>query len=145
MTELGTAVAELRQLAHGVRPSALDDGLPAALRQLSGRSPTPLTLHIVEPLPEVPEIVGATAYFVASEAVHNATRHAQAQRISIVLKQQGVSISLRISDDGRGGARCAEGGGLAGLTDRVNALGGELRLTSAEGRGTTLEAVLPCG
>ncbi len=145
VTELGTAVAELRQLAHGVRPSALDDGLPAALRQLSGRSPTPLTLHIAEPLPEVPEIVVATAYFVASEAVHNATRHAQAQRISIVLKQRGASISLLISDDGRGGARCAEGGGLAGLTDRVNALGGELRLTSPEGHGTTLEALLPCG
>lgn len=144
VTELGTAVAELRQIAHGVRPSVLDDGLPAALRQLSGRSPTPLSLEIAEPLPDMPEIVNATAYFVASEAVHNALKHAQAQRVSIVLEQQGASISLRISDDGRGGARCAEGGGLAGLTDRVNALGGRLSLHSPTGRGTMLEAILPC-
>lgn len=144
VAELGTAVAELRQIAHGVRPSALDDGLPAALRQLSGRSPTPLTLVIAEPLPDMAEIVGATAYFVASEAVHNAVRHAQARHISVSLAQSGPSICLRISDDGRGGARRAEGGGLAGLTDRVNALGGRLSLHSSAGNGTTIEAVLPC-
>lgn len=145
VTELGTAVAELRQIAHGVRPSALDDGLPAALRQLSGRSPTPLQLEIAEPVPDMTEIVGATAYFVASEAVHNALKHAQAQSVRIVLAQHGSSISLTVSDDGLGGAHCAAGGGLAGLTDRVNAVGGQLSLTSLAGHGTTLEVIMPCG
>lgn len=145
VTELGTAVAELRQIAHGVRPTALDDGLPAALRQLSGRSPTQLDLKIAESLPDMPEIVGSTAYFVASEAVHNALRHAQAEHVSIVLEQRGDSISLTVSDDGRGGARSPIGGGLAGLIDRVNAVGGRLSLTSPAGLGTTIEATLPCG
>lgn len=145
VTELGTAVAELRQIAHGVRPSALDDGLPAALRQLSGRSPTPLHLEIAEPVPELSEIVGATAYFVASEAVHNALKHAQAQRVQIVLAQHGSLISLMVSDDGLGGAHSTAGGGLSGLRDRVNAAGGQLSLTSIAGQGTTVEAIMPCG
>ncbi len=144
VAELGTAVAELRQLAHGIRPSALDEGLPAALRQLSGRSPTPLSLTISEPLPMVPEMVAATAYFVASEAVHNAAKHSNAQRITVTLDRHGTGLRLCVSDDGCGGARQIAGGGLTGLEDRVKALGGSLGIASVLGRGTTLEAVLPC-
>lgn len=144
VAELGTAVAELRQLAHGIRPSALDEGLPAALRQLSGRSPTPLSLTISEPLPVVPEMVAATAYFVASEAVHNAAKHSNAQRITVTLDRHGNGLRLCVSDDGCGGARQIAGGGLTGLEDRVKALGGSLGIASVLGRGTTLEAVLPC-
>jgi signal transduction histidine kinase len=145
VAELATAVAELRQIAHGIRPSALDEGLGAALRQLSGRSPTPVSLHIDGHLADVPEVVGATAYFVAAEAVHNANKHAAAQRITVRLGSEGQAIRLYVSDDGRGGARSTPGGGLAGLDDRVNALGGKLVVSSESGCGTTIEAVLPCG
>lgn len=144
VAELGTAVAELRQLAHGIRPSALDEGLPAALRQLRGRSPTPLSLTIAEPLPETPEMVAATAYFVASEAVHNAVKHSNAQRITVTLDGQGNGLRLRVRDNGCGGAKQATGGGLTGLEDRVKALGGSLVIASAAGRGTLVEATLPC-
>lgn len=144
VAELGTAVAELRQLAHGIRPSALDEGLPAALRQLSGRSPTPLSLTISEPLPAVPEMVAATAYFVASEAVHNAVKHSNAQRITVTLDGHGRGLRLCVSDNGCGGARQTTGGGLTGLEDRVKALGGRLDIASTAGRGTTVEALLPC-
>ncbi|MDO2936375.1 histidine kinase [Paeniglutamicibacter sulfureus] len=145
VAELSTAVAELRQIAHGIRPSALDEGLETALRQLSGRSPTPVSLHIDGHLADVPEVVGATAYFVAAEAVHNANKHAAAQRITVRLGSEGQAIRLYVSDDGRGGARSTPGGGLAGLDDRVNALGGKLVVSSESGCGTTIEAVLPCG
>lgn len=144
VAELGTAVAELRQLAHGIRPSALDEGLAVALRQLSGRSPTPLSLAIVDPLPEVPDMVAATVYFVASEAIHNAVKHAQAKLISLTLETHETALRLRVSDDGCGGAKQCVGGGLSGLEDRVKALGGKLGIASPEGNGTTIEAVLPC-
>lgn len=144
VAELGTAVAELRQIAHGIRPSALDEGLEAALRQLSGRSPTPVQLRIGDSLGIVPELVGATAYFVAAEAVHNAVKHAGARRITVRLGREGESVRLSVSDDGRGGATRTPGGGLAGLADRVGALGGSINVRSQDGRGTVIEAVLPC-
>ena len=114
VAELGTAVAELRQIAHGIRPSALDEGLEAALRQLSGRSPTPVRLRIGDSLGLVPEIVGATAYFVAAEAVHNAVKHAGARHITVRLGREGESVRLSVSGDGRGGATCTPGGGTGG-------------------------------
>ncbi len=144
VAELGTAVAELRQIAHGIRPSALDEGLEVALRQLSGRSPTPVQLRIGDSLGMVPELVGATAYFVAAEAVHNAVKHAGARRITVRLGREGESVRLSVSDDGRGGAMRTPGGGLAGLADRVGALGGSMNIHSQVGRGTVIEAVLPC-
>lgn len=144
VAELATAVAELRQIAHGIRPSALDEGLEAALRQLNGRSPTPMLLHIEGSFSRVPEIVGATAYFVASESVHNAIKHAGAQHITVRLGREGEWIRLCVSDDGCGGAASSPGGGLSGLADRVSALGGTMSLRSESGRGTVIEAVLPC-
>ncbi|KAA0976421.1 hypothetical protein FQ154_11175 [Paeniglutamicibacter gangotriensis] len=144
VAELATAVAELRQIAHGIRPSALDEGLEAALRQLSGRSPTPMLLHIEGSFSRVPEIVGATAYFVASESVQNANKHSGAQHITVRLGNEGKAIRLCVSDDGCGGAIRTPGGGLAGLADRVGALGGSMNVRSQDGRGTIIEAVLPC-
>ncbi|MGQ7295728.1 histidine kinase [Quadrisphaera sp. KR29] len=149
--QLSTAVAELRQIAHGLRPSSLDDGLGAALGSMLERVPVPVDLHL--DLPEggggaprgVPEAVATTAYFVASEAVANAVKHSGADRIALVAAREEDALVVRVVDDGRGGASVAAGTGLAGLADRVAAAGGELHLASPRGAGTVLEVRLPCG
>ena len=142
VAELSTAVAELRQLAHGVRPSALDDGLAAALGELVRGGDTPVDLRV--DAVDLPDAVSTTAYFVASEAVTNALRHADATRIGLRVERLADAVRVEVSDDGRGGATVRPGGGLAGLHDRVGALGGALRVRSGAGVGTVVEAVLPC-
>ena len=147
VAELGTAVAELRQIAHGLRPSSLDDGLVHALTTLAGRLPVPITLDVPATLPGdgLPDVVATTAYFVASEAVVNAVRHAgDTASIGLRLARDEQALTVRVHDDGPGGAVLRPGAGLAGLTDRVAAAGGVLRLSSERGLGTTVEAVLPC-
>lgn len=143
VTELQSAVAELRQIAHGLRPSSLDDGLPAALAHLRARVGVPIELQV--DVGEVPEEVGVTAYFVANEAVTNAVKYAAGQRIALSVAQSSGSLTVRVQDDGRGGAVLRTGSGLAGLRDRVRALGGDLTVVSPADRGTLVEAVLPCG
>jgi signal transduction histidine kinase len=141
VAELGTAVVELRQIAHGLRPSSLDDGLHAALAALTQHVPIPVRLDV---LPEsLPDDVATTAYFVTSEAITNAVKHADASRIDVRIARSNGRLEVRITDDGSGGA-LATGSGLAGLSDRVHALGGALALHSSDGRGTTVEATVPC-
>ena len=140
--QLGSAVAELRQIAHGLRPSTLDDGLGPALATLIERLPVPVVLDLTAGT--VPETTATTAYFVASEAVTNAVKHASAARIDLAVWQVGDQLNVRVTDDGRGGAQVRPGAGLAGLTDRVAAAGGRLRVVSTAYRGTVIEAVLPC-
>lgn len=142
VAELGTAVAELRQIAHGVRPSALDDGLGAALADLRQRAPS--TIEIDVRTPDLPDDIATTAYFVATEAVTNAMRHAQASCIRITVRGEGGVLYVRIDDDGRGGAALRPSGGLMGLADRVEGLGGRLTISSPAEAGTTVEASLPC-
>ncbi len=150
VAQVSTTVAELRQLAHGIRPSSLDDGLRSALAHLSQSTPVPLRLDVDEavdgsPGTPLPDAVATTAYFVIAEAVTNAVRYAGAAGIVVRLRRDGDEVVLRVSDDGRGGARVLPGAGLAGLADRVGAAGGRMALTSPEGSGTVLEARLPCG
>lgn len=142
VAELATAVAELRQIAHGLRPTSLDDGLRAALAALTSKLPVPVVLD-VEPA-VIADRVATTAYFVAAEAITNAAKYAQATSIEVRVTQIDASVAIRVRDDGIGGAEARTGSGLAGLADRVAALGGSLLLTSPAGAGTTLEAVLPC-
>jgi signal transduction histidine kinase len=139
VAELGTAVAELRQIAHGLRPSSLDDGLPAALSNLV-RS-LPLTVDIDIDDSPLPDAVATTAYYVASEAITNAVKHADATRIVLEVVRRDGHLLVRVTDDGRGGAQL---GVLSGLTDRVAALGGSLQVASPRGEGTKVEAALPC-
>lgn len=142
VAELGIAVAELRRLAHGVRPSALDDGLLPALADLVRQVP-----HIVEldvQAADLPDAVATTAYFVVSEGVTNALRHAGASRVRVRVVSENEVLKVTVSDDGCGGAVARSGGGLTGLSDRVRALGGDLRLVSKVDQGTMIEAVLPC-
>ncbi|WP_432881071.1 sensor histidine kinase [Kribbella sp. CA-245084] len=142
VAELATAVAELRQIAHGLRPTSLDDGLQAALSAITQSLPIPVRLQIPSDLPEE---LATTAYFVAAEAVTNAAKYANATAIAVRVARAGDEVTVRIEDDGCGGASPRPGSGLSGLLDRVAAVGGSLELRSPAGRGTTVEVVLPCG
>ncbi|MEV4260436.1 histidine kinase [Kribbella sp. NPDC049584] len=142
VAELATAVAELRQIAHGLRPTSLDDGLHAALSAITQSLPIPVRLQIPSDLPEE---LATTAYFVAAEAVTNAAKYANATAIAVRVARAGDEVTVRIEDDGCGGASPRPGSGLSGLLDRVAAVGGSLELRSPAGRGTTVEVVLPCG
>ncbi|MFC6083679.1 sensor histidine kinase [Sphaerisporangium aureirubrum] len=142
VTELGTAIDELRQIAHGLRPSSLDDGLGPALMALTSGVPVTVTVDVRADL--LPDQIATTAYYVASEALANAVKHAQPGVIGVSVLRIGGQVSVQVSDDGSGGARPRPGAGLAGLADRVAAAGGQLRLFSPEGGGTVVEAVLPC-
>ena len=141
LAELHTAMSELRDLANGIHPPLLANrGLAAALDNLARRSPIPVHVHAtperVDPLTEV------TAWFVASEAVANALKHAHATNVDIEAKVHDRHLILVIADDGVGGAN-AYGHGLRGITDRAEMLGGRLRVDSPLGRGTTIRADLP--
>jgi len=139
VAELGTAVAELRRIAHGLRPASLDDGLPAALSNLVRGVPLALDMEIDDgPLPDA---VATTAYYVVSEAITNAVKHADATRIGLLVVRRDGQLLVRVTDDGCGGARLAL---RSGLVDRVAALGGSVRIDSERGRGTQVEAALPC-
>jgi signal transduction histidine kinase len=142
VAELGTAVAELRQLAHGLRPSSLDDGLGPALAALTSTMPMSIELDVLAG--ELPEDVTTTAYYVIAEAITNAAKHAQAARISVNVAQREERLCVTVTDDGIGGAAPHAGSGLSGLGDRVAAAGGTLRVHSPAGAGTHVEAVLPC-
>ncbi len=143
VAELATAVAELRQIAHGLRPTSLDDGLPAALAAITRNLPIPVRLQVVGD--ELPEQLITTAYFVAAEAVVNAAKYAPATRIGVQVTRSPEDVRIRVEDDGCGGAQARPGSGLSGLTDRVVALGGSLTMHSPAGAGTAIEVVLPCG
>lgn len=137
------AVAELRRLANGVRPATLDDGLAAALARLSADSPVPVDVDVELEGADMPsEVLMTTAYFVVSEAVANALKHARAQRIRVTARHSGPQLHIRVSDDGDGGAPTESG--LTALRDRVGSIGGLLTVTSAPRTGTTIEVVLPC-
>jgi signal transduction histidine kinase len=140
--ELGEARGELREFAQGVHPAALADrGLVPAVELLAARSPLPIELSgLVDRLPEAVE---AALFFVCSESVANALKHARAARVSITLDQELGRVVLTVADDGVGGADPSRGSGLRGLADRVEALGGRLRVESPPGAGTRVLVELP--
>jgi signal transduction histidine kinase len=142
VAELGTAVSELRQLANGIRPSCLDDGLVPALSVLVDAVPIPVEMRVSDP--EVDPDLQTTAYYVASEAIANAVKHARATRIALHVDARGNDLYVRVEDDGIGGAQQRDGSGLARLADRVGAHGGTLFVSSPRDHGTTVEAILPC-
>ena len=140
---LADAVAELREIARGIHPAILTEGgLGPALRTLARRSGIPIELD-VDIDERLAEPIEVAVYFVASEALTNAAKHAQASRVALAVARHDESIVLSIRDDGVGGATPTRGSGLAGLADRVQALGGTIRLTSRPGAGTEITAELP--
>jgi signal transduction histidine kinase len=141
--ELASALDELREMSRGIHPSILSEGgLSPALRALARRSPIPVALDVTTPR-RLGEPVEAAAYFVASEALANATKHAQASRIDVSLALRDDVLLLSIRDDGVGGAHFGQGSGLVGLRDRVEALGGTIRIESPPGAGTQIVVALP--
>jgi signal transduction histidine kinase len=142
-TELADSVAELRELSRGIHPAILSQGgLGPALRTLARRSTIPVDLDVTTDA-RFPEPIEVAAYYVASEALANATKHAQASRVEVSLAPRNGRALLSIRDDGVGGADPARGSGLVGLTDRVEALGGSIRVRSRRGDGTHITAELP--
>jgi signal transduction histidine kinase len=141
--ELQVAVEELRSLAHGIHPGALrQGGLASALGALASRAPLPVTVDVTSERFE-PD-VEATAYFVASEALTNAVKHAGASSVTIRTRRDDGTLVVEVSDDGEGGATMAGGSGLRGLVDRVESRGGRLRVESAPGSGTRVVGEIPC-
>jgi signal transduction histidine kinase len=142
-TALGEAVTELQELSRGIHPAILaQGGLGAALGALARRSPIHVELDVKTDT-RLPAALEVAAYFVTSEALANAAKHAQASRIDISLARCDGNLKLSIRDDGIGGADPVRGSGLVGLGDRVEALGGSIRVQSRPGEGTQISVDLP--
>jgi signal transduction histidine kinase len=140
--ELAAGLDEIRELASGLHPAVLAErGLVAALEALALRAPLPVDLDLALDQP-IPEQVAAAAYYVVAEALANVHKHAGAQRVVVNAKTDEGGLAIAVTDDGIGGAD-REGGGLRGLADRVEALGGRLVLDSPAGGGTRLRAQIP--
>jgi len=142
--EAKRALAELRNLARGMRPSLLEErGLGPAIAALAGRSPVPATATVDVPR-KPPVAVENTAWFVVSEALANAAKHSGAERAAVWVTLRNAHLHVEVVDDGRGGADPA-GTGLRGLAQRVEALDGALEVHSPSGGPTVVRALLPCG
>jgi signal transduction histidine kinase len=137
-----TALAELRDLARGMRPALLAErGLRAAVEALAARSPLPVWVSFEGEVDGAPQRYETAAYFVVAEALTNAAKHAGADRIEIAIRRD-ARLTVQVTDDGRGGADPA-GAGLSGLRQRVEALDGALSISSPAGGPTTIRADLP--
>jgi signal transduction histidine kinase len=143
VAELARAIEELRELARGVRPAGLDDGLASALRELAARSRLRTSVEATDDRFE--DRLETAAYFVASEALANAGKYARASRVAVSAVGRNGSLVVCVRDDGVGGAVASDGSGLTGINDRVAALGGRLTVVSPPGEGTVVTAELPCG
>jgi signal transduction histidine kinase len=140
---LGAVIDELREISRGIHPSALvQGGLHPALKTLARRSAVPVRLD-VRIAGRLPEQIEVTAYYAVAEALANTAKHAQASVVDVTTDVAAGMLRVRVCDDGSGGANPATGSGLVGLRDRVEALGGQVWLTSPVGAGTTLRAVIP--
>ena len=140
--ELTRSLDELRELARGLHPAVLEQGLEAALNALATRSVVITTVSF-EPPGRLPEPVELAAYFVACEALANVAKYANASAASVRVWRDGPAALIEIADDGVGGADDHRGTGLRGLADRVEALDGSLRVASPAGQGTVVTARLP--
>jgi signal transduction histidine kinase len=143
VTEVTEVLDELREIAHGIHPAILTvGGLRPALEALARRSAIPVSLDIsvAERLPEPVEIA---AYYAVSEALTNTAKHAHASGADVEVAASDGDLRICVRDDGRGGADFAGGSGLAGIKDRMEALGGQIRLQSPPGAGTAIHIVIP--
>jgi signal transduction histidine kinase len=141
--ELNGVVEDLREIARGIHPAILSDGgLRPALRTLARRAAIAVELDVAA-IGRLPEPVEVAAYYVVSEALTNATRHARASVVEVDADASGGTLRVCVRDDGAGGADPVRGSGLAGLKDRIEALGGAFRVQSPAGGGTTVSCELP--
>lgn len=140
--DLDAARSQLREFARGIHPATLTEAGPAAaIAELAERSPVPVDVSARPG--RWPGAVEAAAYFVCSEALTNVAKYARASQVSILLEETDDRLSVRVVDDGVGGADPSAGSGLRGLVDRIEALGGHLRVDSPPGGGTRVTAEVP--
>ena len=140
---LTVAINELRDLSRGIHPAILSEGgLSPALKALGRRSQVRVTLNVGFEH-RLPDRVEVAAYYTVSEALTNASKHANATRVWVSLRVEGDTLLLSIRDDGVGGADASRGSGLTGLRDRIEALGGKIRFESPPGSGTLVEGEIP--
>jgi signal transduction histidine kinase len=141
------ALGDLRELVRGIGPSILRDrGLEAAIASLTAGRAQPIDVSVDVGQPRPSDVQEAAAYFVVAESLANAAKHSGASRVSVrVWRDAGNRLVVECTDDGKGGADPAAGGGLSGLAKRVAALDGTLTVTSPPGGPTTIRAEIPCG
>jgi signal transduction histidine kinase len=142
---LRAALEDLRALARGIYPPVLaDQGLPAALRAQADRAPVPVLVN-ADGLGRYSRDAEATLYFCILEALQNTAKHAAATLATVTVRQVGAELTFCVTDDGAGfdPAKAAQGTGLQGMADRLSAVGGQLRITSASGHGTTISGTVP--
>lgn len=137
------ALTELRDLARGIHPPALDDGLPDALATLAARSTVPVELSVDLPPKRPTPAIETIAYFCAAELLTNVIKHSAAGNAVLQVEQEGSLLRLRVTDDGHGGATPGSGSGLTGLTDRIRTVDGRLHISSPEGGPTAVTVELP--
>ena len=141
--QIGESLESLRELSRGIHPAIVSvGGLAPALRGLIRRSPVPASVR-VKAVPPLSPSVEVAAYFVVSEALANAAKHARASTVLVEVSHADGYLHVTVRDDGHGGADLEGGTGLIGLTDRLEALGGTMVITSPRGHGTTIIAMLP--
>jgi signal transduction histidine kinase len=141
--ELTGVVEDLREIARGIHPAILSEGgLGPALRTLARRAAVAVELEVAG-ITRLPEPVEVAAYYVVSEALTNATKHARASVVRGTVEERDDRLHLSVRDDGAGGAHPARGSGLIGLRDRAEALGGSLEVSSPPGQGTLIAVQLP--
>ncbi|MBE1878221.1 sensor histidine kinase [Myceligenerans pegani] len=143
-------LAELREIARGIHPAALDSGLAVALRTLAARAPLPVTVDIAPGVeqPRLAPAVESIAYYTVAELVTNAAKHAAANAVAVRVERANGTLRLEVRDDGRGGAVVVGDGagertGLAGLMARVRAIDGAFDLASPAGGPTVVTVTLP--
>jgi signal transduction histidine kinase len=142
-TGLTHVIEELREISRGIHPAILSTaGLRPALRALSRRSAIPVNLDVRIDA-RLPGPVEVGAYYVVSETLTNAAKHAQATVVEVDAEASGRTLRVSVRDDGVGGADPVLGSGLVGLKDRIEALGGTFSLHSPAGGGTTVSCELP--
>jgi signal transduction histidine kinase len=143
-SEVAASLEELREIAHGIHPAVVTGhGLAVALEQLAARAAVPVRLT-VGVRGRLPEAVEVASYYVVAEGLTNVGKYAQASAATVeVLRTAGLLV-VEVNDDGIGGANTERGSGLRGLADRVEALGGRLRVWSPVGGGTRVQAEIPC-
>ena len=144
-SEVAQSLDELRDVARGLHPAVVSGhGLAIALESLVAVTPLEVQLK-TDGLPRLPEHLEVAAYYVVSESLTNAAKHAQASQVTVDVGVAGNTLIAEIVDNGSGGADSERGTGLRGLADRVEALNGRLQIWSAAGKGTRVRAELPCG
>ena len=140
---LAAVIEELQEITRGIHPAILSHGgLKPALKNLARRAGIPVELDI-RTHRRLPEHVEVAAYYTVSEAITNATKHAQASLVTVEVEEDDDTLRIAVRDDGIGGADPTRGSGLLGLRDRVEALGGQLKIASRPGEGTSLLVRIP--